>query len=341
MNWDGGFSALYELKKVDPVSWRDAGSFDLTGGSVSRSEDDLQESAVIQMTENPRECWLRVYLKARQNASGARVPIFTGLAATPRRDLDGQRESFEVTCYSVLKPADDVLAPRGYYVPAGADGAKAAAQLLQVGPAPVMYQEGGPRLLEPIIAEEFDSNLSVAQRIVESIGWRIRIIGDGSVSIEPLATDAAITLDTMDHDSVELTITDTQDWYSCPNCYRVASGNVAAVARDDDPNSPLSTVSRQRVRGGTGEIWAAESSAALSDGESLAEYAIRKLREAQAPARTISYTRRFRPDVTVGDLAQLHLPAQKIDGLFRISRQTIELGLGARTQEEVTSYERT
>ena len=36
MNWNKGFSALYELKKVDPVSWLDAGSFDFVSGTVSR-----------------------------------------------------------------------------------------------------------------------------------------------------------------------------------------------------------------------------------------------------------------------------------------------------------------
>ena len=139
----------------------------------------------------------------------------------------------------------------------------------------------------------------------------------------------------MEHDSVELRITDSQDWYSVPNCYRVSSGDLCAVARDDDPESELSTVARKRTRGGSGEIWSGESGVALTDGESLAEYAIRKLKEAQSPARKISYTRRFQPDVTVSDLVQLHLPGHGIDGVFRISRQTIELGHGARTQEEV------
>lgn len=335
MNWDKGFSALYELKKVDSVSWLDAGSFDFVDGSVSKTDDDLQESATIQMTENPGECWMRVYLKARQGQDGARVAIFTGLASTPRRDLDGVRESFQAVCYSVLKPADDVLVPYGYYVPAGAEGARVAAQLLRVGPAPVTFRDDGPKLLEPIVAEDSDTNLSIAQKIVDAIGWRIRISGDGSISIEQMASDIGLRLDTMDHDAVELRISDTQDWYSVPNCYRVAAGDQYAVARDDDPDSPLSTVSRKEARGGTGEIWVGESGVSLGTNESLAEYAVRKLREAQAPARKVTYTRRFYPDITTGDLVSLHLPAHGIDGIFRISRQTIFLGYGAATQEEV------
>lgn len=335
MNWYKGFSASYELKRVDPVSWLDTGSFDFKAGSVSRSDDDLQESATIQMTQSPGECWLRVYLKARQGQDGARIPIFTGLTSTPRRDLDGVRESHQAICYSVLKPADDVLVPCGYYVPAGAEGARVAAQLLRVGPAPVTYRDDGLRLLEPIVAEDNDTNLSIAQKIVEAIGWRIRIAGDGRVSIEPMAADVGLMLDTMDHDAVELQMSDTQDWYSVPNCYRVTAGGQYAVARNDDPDSPLSTVARKANRGGTGEIWTGESGVSLSDGESLAEYAYRKLKEAQAPARKVSYTRRFYPDITTGDLVSLHLPGHGIDGTFRVSRQTITLGYGASTQEEV------
>ena len=335
MDWNKGFSAIYELKKIDPVSWLDTGSFDLTGGNISKTDDNLQESATIQMRENPRECWLRVYLKAKQGQSGARIPLFTGLASTPQRELDGRRESFQTVCYSVLKPPDDVLVTPGYYVPVGAEGARVAAQLLRVGPAPVSFIEGGPNLIEPIVAEEDDTHLSIVQQIVKAIGWRIRIRGDGSISIEPFAAEDSIQLDTMENDSIELRITDSQDWYSVPNCYRVSTGSMYAVARDDDPESPLSTVSRKKTRGGTGEIWTSESSVTLGSGESLAEYAMRKLQEAQAPARKINYTRRFQPDVTVGDLVRLHLPGQGIDGSFRVSKQNIELGHGARTQEEV------
>ena len=53
-----------------------------------------------------------------------------------------------------------------------------------------------------------------------------------------MAGDIGLRLDTMDHDAVELKISDTQDWYSVPNCYRVSTGSQYAVARDDDPDSP-------------------------------------------------------------------------------------------------------
>ncbi len=336
MDWNSGFSALYEMKVVNPVSWMDAGSLDLTGGTVTKkTSSNLIESARIQMTEQIRECWVRVYLKAKQTRSIDRVPIFTGLAIAPKRELDGVRENYNVECYSVLKPAQDTLTPRGYYIPAGAGGAEIAAELLKVGPAPVTYEEHGPTLTEAIVSEDKDTNLTLALKALNAIGWRIRIAGDGTIHICSPADESRALYDAYDHDAVEPKVTDSDDWYSCPNCIRVVSGSNTVEIKDEDPASPLSTVSRKTYRGGTGEIWKQEIVTSLSSGESLSEYAQRKLKEAQAHARSISYTRRFNPDLTVSDIVTLHYPRQGIDGDFRITEQTITLGYGASTSEKV------
>ena len=334
MNWNKGFSALYEIKKVDPVSFMDAGSFDFTDGSITRSDDTLVESAELTMKQAPGECWARIYLKAKQGEDGEKVALFTGLTCSPERTIDGNRTSFPVECYSVLKPAEDTLVRRGYYAPAGASGALLIKDLLSVGPAPVLCDEGSPCLLEPIIAEDYDTNLSMAWKIVDAIGWRIRIEGDGTIHICPRPTEISAVFDTLENDCIEPQMSDVQDLFSVPNCFRAVSGDMYAEAKNIDENN-LSIRNRKESRGGTGEIWAQDSAAAMNDGESLSEYAARMPKEAQAPARSIQYSRRFRPDVTVSDLVRLHLPRHGIDGIFRISEQRITLGHGCRTQEEV------
>ena len=334
MNWNKGFSALYEMKKVDPVSFMDAGSFVFTAGTIIRSDDTLVESADLTMKQDPGECWIRIYLKARQREDGERIALFTGLTCTPERSVDGNRVSFPVECYSVLKPAEDILVKRGYFAPTGASGALLAAELLKVGPAPVVCDENSPCLLDPIIAEDYDTNLSMAWKIIDAIGWRIRIAGDGTIHICPRPEQPAAVFDAFENDSIEPQITDVQDWYSVPNCFRVISGESYAEVKNIDENY-LSIRSRRQSRGGTGEIWAQDTAAAINDGESLSEYAARMLKEAQAPARSIKYDRRFRPDVTVSDLVRLHYPKQGIDGVFRVSEQKITLGHGCRTTEEV------
>ena len=162
MEWNDGFSALYELMKVDPVTWYESGSFDFVSGSVKHIEGGLLESADLTMTENPGECWVRVFLKAKQEAGGARTPIFTGLTSVPERTGDGTRITYRVECYSVLKPLEDILTPRGYYAPAGAEGALLVRDLLSVGAAPVVVDGESPALLDPIVSEDSTTRLDMA-----------------------------------------------------------------------------------------------------------------------------------------------------------------------------------
>ena len=326
MDWRKGFSAGYVLTEVDPATWNDRRFYDFTGGSISRSETD--QSADLDMTQKLDERWIRIYLNAQQAAGSAHEALFTGLTSTPERKIDGTRESFETDCFSVLKPADDMLLQRGYYAPQGVNAALLAAELLRVGPAPVTYADDSPKLQEPIIAEDSETNLTMAQKLVDAIGWMIRINGMGEIRICPKPSEIVTRFDAMEGDAIEPQLTDVEDWFECPNCLRVTSGENTVEIKDEDPQSRLSTVSRGR------EIWQQESSVTLGDKETLYEYGARKLQELQAPARTRSYSRRFDPNVYPGDLVYLHYPRQKIMGRHRVMTQTLSIGYGCRTSEE-------
>ena len=274
MNWKKGFTAAYVLAEVDPVTWNDKRFFDFTAGTISRSETD--QSADLDMTERLDERWIRVYLNARQASGGDRVALFTGLTSTPERRIDGTRESYGTDCYSVLKPADDMLLQRGYYAPQGANAAILAAELLSVGPAPVTYADDSPKLQDPIIAEDSETNLTMAQKLVDAIGWMIRINGMGEIRVCPKPSEIAARFDAMTGDAIEPKLADVEDWFDCPNCLRVTSGENTVEIKDEDPQSRLSTAFRGR------EIWQQESSATLGDKETLYEYAARKLQELQS-----------------------------------------------------------
>lgn len=336
MIWSDGFTSTYYITLVDPLTWRDTGRMEIVSGSVERSDDILKESADLDMTELPEggERWIRIWLDADQQGV-VHVPLFTGLTSAPSRSIDGLRESFSIECHSVLKPIDDILTERGYYIPADVPAPQAAARLLRKGPAPVtiLQAENAPRLEEAIVAEDSETNLTLALKVLESVNWRIRIDGMGTITIEERADNISAVFDANKNDIVELALTDESDWYSCPNVLRAISGDLTATARDDDPLSALSTVTRGR------EIWAEESSVSLGSNESLAAYAIRRLKELQSPSRTISYARRFDPDVTVGDLVGINHPEIGVDGTFRVVSQTLELGPGCRTQEDAVLEE--
>lgn len=329
MIWSDGYTSSYYITIVDPISWRDIGRIEITGGSVERSTADLLESADLDTTELPNngEAWVRVWLDAEQGGI-THVPLFTGLASAPSREIDGHRESYRMECYSVLKPIDDILTERGYYIPAEVPAPQAAARLLRTGIAPVEVAPGDVSLTESIVAEDGETNLTLAEKVLSSIGWRIRLDGYGTIHVEPKASEIVKVFDANDNDVIELSLSDEYDWYSCPNVFRAVSGDLTAIAKDEDPESPLSTVSRGR------EIWAEESSVTLGSAESLAAYSYRRLKELQSPARTVNYSRRYDPDVNVGDLVMINHPEIGINATFRITSQSLELGYGCTTQEE-------
>jgi len=331
MRWDDGFTGAYYMTVVDPDSWRDLERIDITGGSIDRSNADLRESADIDAKQIPGdgEAWVRIWLDADQNGI-THVPLFTGLTSAPSRDIDGKDINYKIECYSVLKPIDDILTDRGFYVPSEVTAPAAAARLLRTGIAPVVVASDAelPTLQNAIIAEDGETNLTMAERVLEAIDWRIRIDGQGVINIEPNSNTEVALFDVTDHDVIELSLTDEYDWYSCPNVLRVISDDLTTIARDDNPDSMLSTVSRGR------EIWAEETSVTLGTNESIGAFAIRKLKELQSPARTVTYARRFDPNVTVGDVVRLNHPEIGIDGAFRITSQSLELAYGCRTSEE-------
>lgn len=328
MDWASGITATYKAFTVDSVTWEDIDEVPLMSGTVTRDmSDDLLTSASVDVREPVGETWLRIYLIAEQNGGAIRVPLFTGLTATPTRTLDGTRESYKVDCYSRLKVASDKMVPLGYYVAAGARGTDTIIQLLQMANINATAPITSTRLTDYIIAESGETVLTMAQKVARAIGWQIRLDGRGTVTIEPQSNEIRGHLSN-DIDIMEPSVSDTDDWYSCPNVLRVTSGTQTATVYDRDPESDLSVQARGR------EIWAQES-VTLSDASALPTYARARLKALQQHTRTLSYSRRFNPGIMPGDLVAISYPQAGLTGNFRVMSQTIALAYGARTQEEV------
>ena len=330
MRWENGFTASYYAYIIDPKTWREIELLQITDGSISHSNSGLRDSADITCIRyNDREQYIRLYLDVEQAGSSYHVPLFTGLTSAPTKDIDGVLESDTIECYSVLKPAEDVLLQRGYYVPTEISADLVIKQLLSVTPAPLEILGETPAMQSSIIAEDGENHLSMVEKILTAINWRMRILGNGTIQILPPAQDATRAFDPLDADVIEPTLTITRDWYACPNVLRAISGELTAEARDESDDSPLSVQNRGR------EIWAEETNVSLNTGESISEYAIRRLKELQLVETKASYTRRYDPDVLVSDLVRLNYPKQGLQGLYEVTSQKITLGYGCTTEEEV------
>lgn len=331
MDWSKGFSASCYMSVVDADTWRDIKRMEITGGRVSRMPTGLRQSADITCTEFEagKEIWIRVYMTASQGRDSVNVPLFTGLATSSDTDVDGTRRSYPVQCYSVLKPAQDTLLLRGWYAPVETGADVLFRQLLDVCPAPLSIDDGCPSLTAAIIAGKGETNLSMVDRILTAINWRMVLEGDGTIHICPKASKVSMTFDTLEYDVIEPEVTLARDWFDCPNVFRAVQDDLTAIARDDDPDSFLSTVRRGR------EVWKEEDGCDFAEGETIGEYAIRRLKEEQQIALVISYKRRFHPDITIGDIVRLAYPGSGLEGDYTVNTQSMDLGKTSVSEEVV------
>lgn len=318
---------------VDSRTWNDTESLGITGGSISRTGSGLRQSADIDCPkyETGAERWIRIWMDTRQNGNAEHTAMFTGLACSPSIHLDGNMKETPLECYSVLKPADDIMLQRGWYAPAEMNGALMVKNMLKEAiPAPVTIEGESPSLQQAIIAEDGETVLTMTDKILAAIGWRMIINGLGIVTLCEQAKTAYVEFG-REFDVIETEVEIEQDWFGCPNVFRAVSDGMTAIARDDSENSDLSTVVRGR------EVWMEETNCDMNDSESIEEYAMRRLAEEQKKSTKISYSRRFHPDVNIGDLVRLDYPAQGLQGIYRVNEQTIEIEYGARTSEEVSA----
>ena len=330
MNWFKGFSASYYATEVDVMTWKDTDRIEITGGSISRTDDGLRNSADIECVnyDRNREVYVRIWMDARQDEGNAHEALFTGLACAPDRNINGSLVTNKVQCYSVLQPCEDVLLKRGWYAPAGNNAGTIIKDLLSITPAPTEVDGTTPNLESHIVAEDGENHLTMVEKILLAIGWRMSIKGDGTILIREKATERSAVFDSNENDCIETNLSETYDWYSAPNVIRVITDDNSVEYRDET-DSPLSVPSRGR------EIWYEETDCHLNDNESLESYAQRRLKEEQNVNRKVSYTRRYIPNLYPSDIVELRYPKQEIDGSFYIVSQNISIGYGAPASEEV------
>lgn len=260
--------------------------------------------------------------------------MFTGLAVCPSDKYQGRLKTNSLECYSMLKIAQDIMLPRGWYAPIDANSGFLIKDLLSVTGVDINIIEdsvSAPDLTQSIIAESGETRLSMVDKILSAMGkWRMRLDGYGSVFVEPIPNDESAMFDSNEYDVIETSIDIKYDWYNAPNVLRCILDDSFAEVRDEDDNSPLSIQNRKR------EVWLEDSDVQLSNDESLGEYAQRMLKVYQQASSTVSYSRRYDPNVYLSDIVRINYPAQNVMGLYRITDQSITLGYNATTSEEVT-----
>lgn len=323
---------------VSPKTWVDGAEIGLVSVDSIEYEAAIpnqnggneppHDTCSITLSEPIGEQWVRVYALVTQEDTVA-VPLYTGLASRPSHVWEGAAETWQTDLTGVLARAGEKLMPLGWWWQT--DPATKAADLLSENcPAPVTVTRAAHNLTAPIYAEEGETNLTMAQKLCDACGYRIRVDADGSITVEPIPTSPSLTIDEGGNDLMLESLDESTDMDGVPNVYRVSTGEGdVAIWRDDDPESPYSTVSRGR------EIWAEETGVSLLVGESASTRAMQGLKAQQHAATVVGYSREFADGVNAGDLVKLDMPATGLSGLWRIVRTSLQCDVGIIVDEEV------
>jgi hypothetical protein len=336
INWSRGVVARYYATIVDPKTWKNVSEVNIIGGSIKYSSSGERASADIDCRsfDHDNEYWVRIYLEARQGSDAELIPLFTGVASVPDISYHGRTESSKLQCYSALSIADKIYLPLGWYVRKDSNGANIIRDLLKDSvPSPIVIDdipndEPQPIIDQNIIAENSETVLSMVDRILNIIKWRLILDGDGTIHIAPYSDSIIATFDYRENDIFEMDVSISNNWYDVPNVYRAVGSGISSIARDEDPNSRFSIPNRGR------EIWVSEDNCVLASGEKIGDYAIRKLKEAQNIYKTLDYNRRFDPNVRVTDIVRINYLEQNISGLFMVKSQSLSIGYGGTVSEQ-------
>lgn len=326
VDWADGYNASYRLMEVDPATWADRTEIGyVTSFSVSRGSDgDLLESGRAEIGWSPQdvfaERWCRMEVLAEQGGAVERAAVATMLLAPTSGTRGAGYESLSLEGRSVLSPASDERLPAGTYVPAGADGAAYAANLLRSCiPAPVVVV-GSFRLAEPMVFSQGTTKLGAVWMLLDAAGWTMRISGDGTVTISAPRTEPSLVLDRASASFITGDVHDDADRWAVPNRYVATMDGETAVAVNEDPTDAFSHARRGRW------VDVEDDSPTLLAGESLREYAERRLRAASTPARTCEWERSWHPDVTVGDVIRCDVAGLGLSDDLRVVSQSVRLG---------------
>jgi len=330
MNWSQPYSATWRIFRVNRKTWADAEKLtSVDSADVTRTADgDLIESGSLKVTGDFETGYYRIVMTAQQGGDVERVDIATLLFGTEGGEVDYGRTVHEVDGFSVLHPASTTTIVTGQYAPAGVDGAQYAAELLREAINAPVVVEGSFTLNEHLVHEFGSSVLEAAWAVLDAGEFVIQIDGRGIVHICPKPYSPSLTIDNARKGILLNKIDFSADTSEIPNRYIVMDGLNVTIAINDDPDSPVSSVSRGYY------VDSVNTSPTPVNSETHAEYANRMLKKASILKDERSYKREYAPDVYPYSLVRA-----SIDGLMgdlRVESQSISCGRGITVSERAS-----
>lgn len=335
MDWTKSYSASWRVFKVNETTWADS---ELIGGvdsiNITRSCSGdcprLESGSMTVTADDFEQGYYRIVMYATQGVETERVDVATLLCESNKSTHDYGASQHSVSCNSVLYPAYTERVLDGAYIAAGANVAEFAADMLRKCIKAPVVVDGGFRIAD---FYWFEFGVRILDAVWESLnlgGFVMQIDGRGTVHIMPRPTEAALSLDGANVSLLSTKVQSELNTADVPNRYIAKSDLTVAIAVNDSPDSPVSTVSRGYYYD---EI---DDSPAQVDGETLSMYALRRLSEMSTAVTAVrSYQREYMPDVYPFDLVTGTLDTIGITGNMRVMNQTLNCAAGITVSEQL------
>lgn len=341
-DWSSTMNQTFEYYIVDPNTWKNTKKLDgVKSCTINRDLDaETLGSATIDVTEALDECYIRVYLVAIQNGVKDRVPLGTFLVQTPSSTFDGMTYSRSLDAYTPLLELKENPPPLGYSILKGENIMDNAYTIVRENVrAPIVRATSSTELSSDFVANTDDTWISFLSDLIANDKYYFGLDELGRILFEPKQDTASLqpvwTFNDDNSSIIQPSITLEHDLYGIPNVVEVVysrSGEYyTAIVRNDDPNSPTSTVKRGR------EIIHRVTNPSLSGMSTqmqIDEYAEQLLRSLSTLQYTISYTHGYCP-VRLGDCVRLNYSKAGLNGIkARVISQTIKCESGCSVTEK-------
>lgn len=342
VDWTASMQQSFEYYTVDPSTWKDVRMINMVRScSIDRdSEADTLGSAAIDLDEMLGECYVRVYLITIQNGVREKHPLGTFLVQTPSTSFDGKVQTISADAYTPLIELKENMPPLGYSLLEGENIMDTAYRIVRErARAPVVKTTNNEKLYTDFVAETDETWLSFLSAMIANAKYTFALDELGRILFSPYQKIESLqpvwTFDDSNSSILYSDVSINRDLYGIPNVVEVlySKGPEHYYARvvNDDPNSPVSTVTRGREI-----VHRVTDPSALGDPtqNQITEYAEQLLKELSSVEYTVSYSHGYCP-VRLGDCVRLNYKrAGLTDIKAKVISQSIKCEPGVPVSEK-------
>lgn len=340
-DWTQSMQQTFEYYIVDPLSWKDVKKIDtVKSASISRDEGtETLGSASFELDELYGESYIRTYLITIQNGVTEKFPLGTFLVQTPSTKFNGRVKTTSVDAYTPLIELKDNKPPLGYSILKDNNILEYAYIVARDNlRCPVVKPDNNQKLYEDFVADTEGTWSEFVHDLVASANYHIEMDELGRVAFAPDQNIDSMTpvwtFDDGNSSILKPDITINHDIYGIPNVVEVvySKGSYFFYSRieNDNPNSPISTVTRGR------EIVHRvfnPSFGGLPTQNMVDEYARQTLKNKSSVLYSVTYTHAYCP-VRLGDCVRLNYrSAELIDIKAKVISQNISCVPGTPVSE--------